>query len=326
MSRLSDIEPKKDSFCIGETPGPESVTAEAGLREKRVTRVTLWGSVVNLVLTVFKIFAGVLGHSAAMVADGVHSLSDLLSDIVVLVFIRISSKGRDREHEFGHGKFETLATVVVSLMLVVVAAKLISGGVSNIRAAISGTLLPKPGWIALAAAVASVVAKEILYRVTVKVGREVDSPVTVANAWHHRSDAFSSIGSLLAIGGAIVLGRRWTVLDPIASCVIGVMIVVVAVKMAVPSLQELLDASLPEDMEKDIVSMIERVDGVRNAHGLKTRRNGTSVIIEAHIVVDPDITVLQAHGISTAVERVLRAKFGPQTQISLHVEPSLDSE
>lgn len=314
------------NFCIEKVSGTESVEPGAVLREKRITRVTLWGSVVNLVLTVFKILAGVLGHSAAMIADGVHSLSDLLSDIVVLVFIRISSKDRDREHEFGHGKFETLATVVVSLMLVAVAAKLISGGVSSIRAAISGTVLPKPGWIALAAAAVSIAAKEILYQVTVRVGREVDSPVTVANAWHHRSDAFSSIGSLLAIGAAIVLGQKWTVLDPIASCVIGVMIVVVAVKMAVPSLQELLDASLPEDMEKDIVALIEGVDGVRNAHGLKTRRNGTSVIIEAHIVVDPDITVLQAHNISTAVEHVLRARYGSRTQISLHVEPSPDAE
>lgn len=314
------------NFCIEKVSGTESVEPGAVLREKRITRVTLWGSVVNLVLTVFKILAGVLGHSAAMIADGVHSLSDLLSDIVVLVFIRISSKDRDREHEFGHGKFETLATVVVSLILVAVAAKLISGGVSSIRAAISGTVLPKPGWIALAAAAVSIAAKEILYQVTVRVGREVDSPVTVANAWHHRSDAFSSIGSLLAIGAAIVLGQKWTVLDPIASCVIGVMIVVVAVKMAVPSLQELLDASLPEDMEKDIVALIEGVDGVRNAHGLKTRRNGTSVIIEAHIVVDPDITVLQAHNISTAVEHAVCAKFGPQTQIALHVEPSPDAE
>lgn len=302
------------------------LSPEAKEREKRVTRVTLWGSVVNLLLTVFKILAGVFGRSAAMVADGVHSLSDLMSDIVVLVFIRVSSKAKDREHEFGHGKFETLATVVVSLILVVVAANLISSGVSSIRAVISGELLPTPGWIALVAAAVSVVSKEILYRVTVKVGREVDSPVTVANAWHHRSDAFSSIGSLAAVGGAILLGQKWTVLDPIASCVIGVMIIVVAVKMAVPSLQELLDASLPEDVEKDIMDIISGVDGVRSAHGLKTRRNGTSVVMEAHVVVNPEITVEKAHEISTAVEHAIRAKLGPQTQISLHIEPSIDAE
>ena len=297
----------------------QPLDAAAVARERRVTRVTLWGSVVNLVLTAFKICAGVLGHSAAMIADGVHSLSDLMSDVVVLVFIRISSKGRDRDHEFGHGKFETLATVIVSVILVVVAANLISGGIRSIRSVVSGGTLPRPGWIALAAAAVSVVAKEILYR-------EVDSPVTVANAWHHRSDALSSVGSLLAIGGAIVLGQKWTVLDPLASCAIGVMIIVVAVKMAVPSLQELLDVSLPEDMERGIVETIESVDGVKSAHGLKTRRSGSSVIIEAHVVVDPRISIVEAHGISTAVERALRGKLGAQTQISLHVEPSADAE
>lgn len=295
-------------------------------REKRITRVTLWGSAVNLVLTAMKIAAGTFGRSAAMIADGVHSLSDLMSDIVVLVFIRISSKDKDREHEFGHGKFETLATAVVSLILVVVSAKLISGGIGSIKAVIGGAVLPKPGWIALAAAAISIIAKEIVYRVTAKVGREVDSPVTVANAWHHRSDAMSSIGSLLAIGGAIALGQKWTVLDPIASCIIGVMIVIVAVKMAVPSLQELLDVSLPEETEKDIIEVIESVEGVRSAHGLKTRRNGPSVIIEAHLVVDPESTVDRAHNISTEVEHTLRTKYGIQTQISLHVEPSADAE
>ena len=152
----------------------------------------------------------------------------------------------------------------------------------------------------------SVVAKEILYQVTVKVGKEVDSPVTVANAWHHRSDALSSVGSLLAIGGA--------------------MIVVVAVKMAVPSLQELLDVSLPEDVERSIMETIVSVDGVKSAHGLKTRRNGTSVIMEAHIVVDPQISIFRAHEISTEVERAIRGKLGAQTQISLHIEPSADAE
>ena len=313
----------KDTCIEGDS---QPLDAAAAARERRVTRVTLWGSVVNLVLTAFKICAGILGHSAAMIADGVHSLSDLMSDIVVLVFIRISSKGKDRDHEFGHGKFETLATVIVSVILVVVAANLISGGITSIRAVVSGGTIPRPGWIALAAAAVSVVAKEILYQATVKVGREVDSPVTVANAWHHRSDAFSSVGSLLAIGGAIVLGQKWTVLDPIASCVIGIMIIVVAVKMAVPSLQELLDVSLPEDMEQGIVETIEAVAGVKSAHGLKTRRNGSSVIIEAHIVVDPRISIVEAHGISTAVERALRSKLGAQTQISLHVEPSADAE
>lgn len=294
-------------------------------REQEIRSITLWGAVVNIVLTVLKIIAGVLGRSAAMIADGVHSLSDLLSDIVVIVFTHISSKGKDRDHSFGHGKFETLATLIVSVILLVVGADLMAGGVKSIIAVMGGEVLPKPGYIALAAAVVSIAAKEILYRVTVRKGQKVNSPVVIANAWHHRSDAFSSIGSLVGIGGAILLGEKWTVLDPLASCAISVAIIVVAVKMALPSLAELLETSLPENIEKEITDTAMEVAGVNDIHELKTRRNGISFIIDAHIVVSPDMTVVEAHDIATAVEDRLREKYGNETQISIHVEPDRNS-
>ena len=294
-------------------------------REQEIRSITLWGAVVNIALTVLKIVAGVLGRSAAMIADGVHSLSDLLSDIVVIVFTHISSKGKDRDHSFGHGKFETLATLIVSIILLAVGADLMAGGVKSIIAVMGGEVLPKPGYIALAAAVVSIAAKEILYRVTVRKGQKVNSPVVIANAWHHRSDAFSSIGSLVGIGGAILLGEKWTVLDPLASCAISVAIIVVAVKMALPSLAELLETSLPENIEKEITDTAMEVDGVNDIHELKTRRNGISFIIDAHIVVSPDMTVVEAHDIATAVEDRLREKYGNETQISIHVEPDRDS-
>ena len=294
-------------------------------REQEIRSITLWGAVVNIVLTVLKIIAGVLGRSAAMIADGVHSLSDLLSDIVVIVFTHISSKGKDRDHSFGHGKFETLATLIVSIILLAVGADLMAGGVKSIIAVVGGEVLPKPGYIALAAAIVSIVAKEILYRVTVRKGQKVNSPVVIANAWHHRSDAFSSVGSLVGIGGAILLGEKWTVLDPLASCAISVAIIVVAVKMALPSLAELLETSLPENIEKEITQTAMEVAGVNDIHELKTRRNGISFIIDAHIVVSPDMTVVEAHDIATAVEDRLREKYGNETQISIHVEPDRDS-
>lgn len=294
-------------------------------REQEIRSITLWGAVVNIALTVLKIVAGVLGRSAAMIADGVHSLSDLLSDIVVIVFTHISSKGKDRDHSFGHGKFETLATLIVSVILLVVGADLMAGGVKSIIAVMGGEVLPKPGYIALAAAVVSIAAKEILYRATVRKGQKVNSPVVIANAWHHRSDAFSSIGSLVGIGGAILLGEKWTVLDPLASCAISVAIIVVAVKMALPSLAELLETSLPENIEKEITDTAMEVDGVNDIHELKTRRNGISFIIDAHIVVSPSMTVVEAHDIATAVEDRLREKYGNETQISIHVEPDRDS-
>lgn len=295
-------------------------------REKEIRRITLWGAVVNIVLTAGKIVAGIAGRSAAMVADGIHSLSDLLSDAVVLLFTHISSKGKDRDHSFGHGKFETLATLIVSIILIAVGGNLMSNGVRNIIGLFNGVEIPKPGYIALVAAAVSIVLKEWLYHATVRVGKKTGSTVVIANAWHHRSDALSSIGSLIGIGGAIVLGDKWTVLDPLASCIISIAIIVVAVKMALPSLAELLETSLPEDIEKEIIQITSSVKGVNDIHDLKTRRNGISFIIDAHIVVNPEISIVEAHDISTEVEEALRTKYGPETQLSIHVEPDRTSK
>lgn len=288
--------------------------------------MTLWGALVNMGLTVFKLLAGIFGRSAAMVADGIHSLSDLLSDAVVLFFTHISSKGNDKGHSFGHGKFETFATMIVSLMLLIVGAGMMKNGINSIIDILNGNILPKPGWIAIAAAVVSIAAKEILYRVTARVGRKVDSPVVIANAWHHRSDAMSSIGSLVGIGGAMILGSKWTILDPLAACAISIAIIVVAVKMGLPSIEELLEASLPEDVEYEIRETASAVPGVRNIHALKTRRNGVSYIIDAHILVDPQISVVESHEIASQVENALSSRYGKETQVNIHVEPDIAGE
>ena len=295
-------------------------------RTAKVTFVTLVGSVVNIILTVFKIFAGVLGRSTAMIADGIHSLSDLLSDIVVIVFVKISAKGRDKDHDYGHGKFETFATLIISLMLIVVAANLMSGGINKIRLILDGGEVSSPGMIALWAAVASIVLKEILYRYTIIQGKALNSPMMIANAWHHRSDAFSSVGSLLGIAGAIFLGDKFVILDPITGCVISIFILVMAVKMSVPAIKELLDVSLPDDVEEKIEATAKSVKGVVDLHELKTRREGPGIIMEGHLVLDSDISLKEAHNISKKVEESLRKEFGPETQISLHLEPEDDSQ
>lgn len=295
-------------------------------RTAKVTFVTLVGSVVNIILTVFKIFAGVLGRSTAMIADGIHSLSDLLSDIVVIVFVKISAKGRDKDHDYGHGKFETFATLIISLMLIVVAVNLMSGGINKIRQILDGGEVSSPGMIALWAAVASIVLKEILYRYTIIQGKALNSPMMIANAWHHRSDAFSSVGSLLGIAGAIFLGNKFVILDPITGCVISIFILVMAVKMSVPAIKELLDVSLPDDVEEKIEATAKSVKGVVDLHELKTRREGPGIIMEGHLVLDSDISLKEAHNISKKVEESLRKEFGPETQISLHLEPEDDAE
>lgn len=295
-------------------------------RTAKVTFVTLVGSVVNIILTVFKIFAGVLGRSTAMIADGIHSLSDLLSDIVVIVFVKISAKSRDKDHDYGHGKFETFATLIISLMLIVVAVNLMSGGINKIRQILDGGEVSSPGMIALWAAVASIVLKEILYRYTIIQGKALNSPMMIANAWHHRSDAFSSVGSLLGIAGAIFLGDKFVILDPITGCVISIFILVMAVKMSVPAIKELLDVSLPDDVEEKIEATAKSVKGVVDLHELKTRREGPGIIMEGHLVLDSEISLKEAHDISKKVEESLRKEFGTETQISLHLEPEDDAE
>ena len=282
-------------------------------RTAKVTFVTLVGSVVNIILTVFKIFAGVLGRSTAMIADGIHSLSDLMSDIVVIVFVKISAKGRDKDHDYGHGKFETFATLIISLMLIVVAVNLMSGGINKIRQILDGGEVSSPGMIALWAAVASIVLKEILYRYTIIQGKALNSPMMIANAWHHRSDAFSSVGSLLGIAGAIFLGDKFVILDPITGCVISIFILVMAVKMSVPAIKELLDVSLPDDVEEKIEATAKSVKGVVDLHELKTRREGPGIIMEGHLVLDSEISLKEAHDISKKVEESLRKEFGTET-------------
>lgn len=294
-------------------------------RAQEIRRITVVGAIVNIILTILKIIAGILGRSAAMVADGIHSLSDLLSDIVVLVFTHISSKGKDKKHSFGHGKFETLATLIVSVILVAAGARLMADGIRSIIEVTNGKIIPAPGSIALWAAIISIISKEILYHATMRIAKRANSPVVIANAWHHRSDALSSIGALAGIGGAMVLGDKWTILDPIASCCISIAIIVVAIKMALPSLAELLETSLPDEIEKDIINIANSVQGVDDIHELKTRRNGISYIMDAHIVVNPHISITEAHNIATDVENAIREKYGNETQINIHIEPDQES-
>lgn len=295
-------------------------------RTKQITTVTLVGAVVNVLLTIAKCLAGIFARSSAMLADGIHSLSDLLSDAVVLVFVKLSGKERDEDHKYGHGKYETFATLVISVMLLVVAAELMSSGISKIEDIINGVEVPAPGMLALWAAIISILAKEFLYQYTVRVGRKIDSPMMIANAWHHRSDALSSIGSLLGIAGAIFLGKQYIILDPLAACVISIFIIVMSVKMSIPAIKELLEVSLPKEKEARIAEIIRSVSGVVGLHELKTRQVGSGIVMDAHLVMDSELSLRQAHDISKNVEAALHAEYGDNIQISLHLEPEDDSE
>ena len=290
-------------------------------RQREIYRVTIVGSVVNMLLLIFKFGAGIVGNSAAMVADAVHSLSDFVTDIVVILFVRLSGRPADEDHGYGHGKFETLATLFVSLVLFGVAVMLFVGGVKDIVAVARGRQLAEPTMVALIAAVISIIAKELLYHYTVKCGEKLNSQVVVANAWHHRSDAFSSIGVLAGVGGAMFLGGSWAVLDPIAATIVSLFIVKVAYSLLMPSLEELLERSLPKDVEQRIEQIILSVDGVSSPHHLRTRRIGSAYAIEVHIRMDGNLTLTQAHAVTTTVERLLKQEFGDSTHVGIHTEP-----
>lgn len=294
---------------------------EATNREKSIYKVTWIGSIVNFLLLVFKFIAGFLGHSSALVADAVHSLSDFATDIIVIVFVKISGKPEDDDHRYGHGKYETLATALIGVALFAVGIGLLVSGATKVADVIKGVVLPGPSMIALVAAAVSIVAKEILYRYTVRVGKNLNSQAVVANAWHHRSDAFSSIGTLIGIGGAILLGEKWRILDPLAAIVVSAFIIKVAADLLKPCVDELLERSLPAETEKRILDIIASFPEVSSPHHLRTRRIGNHIAIEVHLRMDGKTSLEDAHTVATNVERQLKSEFGPDTHIGIHMEP-----
>lgn len=279
------------------------------------------GGAVNVLLLLFKFVAGIVGHSAAMVADAVHSLSDFVTDVIVLVFVHISGKPKDKSHDYGHGKFETLAMTVIGLALLVVAVGIVYSGMTKIIDWANGTDLEAPGMLALWAALLSIVLKEGVYRYSMVKARELNSQAVEANAWHHRSDALSSLGTAIGIGGAIFLGKRWTVLDPIASVVVGMFIVKVAIDLLRRGIGDLMEQSLPDAVEEEMLQMVGAIPGVVEPHNLRTRRIGNHYAIELHIRMDGDISLRESHDKASEVEDMLRNRYGEDTHVAVHVEP-----
>ena len=290
-------------------------------RSKEIYKVTLVGGAVNVILLLFKFAAGIIGHSAAMVADAVHSLSDFLTDIIVLLFVHISSKPKDKSHDYGHGKYETLAMTLIGLALLTVAIGIIYSGLVSIRQWVAGEQLEAPGLLALWAALLSIILKEAVYHYSMIKARQLNSQAVEANAWHHRSDALSSIGTAIGIGGAIFLGQRWAVLDPLASVIVGLFIVKVSLSLLRGGIGDLMEQSLPDEVEDEILQLVATVPGVVEPHELCTRRIGNHYAIELHILMDGNISLCQAHDKATEVEDLLRSRYGEDTHIAVHVEP-----
>lgn len=290
-------------------------------RETKICKVTFVGAVVNIILTTAKLIAGVLGNSAAMVADAIHSLSDFATDVAVVLFVKIAEKPRDENHDFGHGKFETLSSVLVGLVLFCVGFGILRYGVFQIIAFSKGETLASPCHIAFIAAIASIVVKELLYRYTVIKGKELSSPAVIANAWHHRSDAFSSVGTAIGIGGALFLGDKWVVLDPIAAIIVSVIVIKSSIEFILPGVNDLLEKSLPHEIEDEMLQIIKKIPYVSDPHNLRTRSIGTNYAVEVHIRLPGAMPVSESHELTQEIEHRIKERFGQRTHIIVHVEP-----
>ncbi len=290
-------------------------------RFAQASRVIWVGFLANLLLTLLKFVAGILGRSSAMVADAIHSVSDFITDLVIAGSLKMASRPRDGNHKYGHGKVETLAAAFVGGVLFVVGAGILYSGGDSIIGHFSGSQIKRPGMVALYAALLSIVVKELLFQYTIITGRRVKSPVVVANAWHHRSDAYSSLATLIGISGSIFLGPQWVILDPIAAIVVSFFIFRVSLSIMKEALMELIETSLPEKSENEILDIAGGVDGVVNPHDLKTRKIGSNIAIDLHIQVQQDLNIKQAHDITVRLEKRLREKYGEETHISVHTEP-----
>lgn len=291
-------------------------------REKRIYRVTLAGTAVNAALIALKLVAGIVGRSAAMTADAIHSVTDFATDVIVLVFVKIAGKPGDADHRYGHGKYETFAAMIIGVILAAAGVALGINGTRLVIDSLRGKTLEQPGMIALVVAVISILSKEILYRYTIKAGREENSDALTANAWHHRSDAMSSVGTLAGIAGAMFLGVQWRILDPIAAIVVSLFIIKAGYDIFRPAMNELMESALPAEQQKEIRDIILGVDGIERIHHLRTRKVGNSIAIDLHAKMNGDICLRHAHEIASEAERRIRANYGPRTYINIHMEPA----
>ena len=292
---------------------------ESEYRYQQMKKVTLIGVVTNIFLAVSKILLGFIGQSQALIADGVHSLADLISDLIVLVAAKKASEKADAEHPYGHGRFETVAEVALGSFLMAVAAGILIDALSRVY---EPERLLSPTWFALVAAAFSIFANEGLYQYTIRVAKKIKSKLLTANAWHHRSDAISSIIALVGIGGSMM---GFGMLDAIAAIGVSLLIAKVGWDITSRSLKELVDTALEPDKVEEIRRAIMTVDGVKAVHSLRTRHQGSNALVDVHIlVVNSRMSVSEGHQISERVMRRLISDVEEVTDVTVHIDPEDD--
>ena len=288
------------------------------LPERKITHLSIW---VNVVLTGLKLAAGIFGRSQALIADAVHSLSDFATDIAVLIGLRFTSKPKDLDHAYGHGKYETLVAAIIGMALAYVGIRIAGTAIQRVFHAMHGDPLTMPSAFAFWAAVLSIAVKEWLYRATMKVARATGSAALVANAWHHRSDAFSSIATAAGVGAAAFLGNDWLILDPIAALFVSVFLLKIAWRIIREQVGDLTDQSLAPAVCEEILALARGIPGIVEPHNLRTRMVGRIPVIDLHIRLRADLPLREAHDLASALERALRQRFGKETIANLHLEP-----
>ena len=288
------------------------------LPERKITLLSIW---INVVLTGLKLAAGIFGRSQALIADAIHSLSDFATDVAVLIGLRFTSKPKDSDHAYGHGKYETIVAAVIGLALAYVGVRIAGTAIQRIFHAMHGDPLPMPSAFAFWAAVASIAVKEWLYRATMKVARATGSAALVANAWHHRSDAYSSIATAAGVGADAFQGDDWLILDPIAALFVSVFLLKIAWRIVREQIGELTDQSLAPEVCAEILALARGIPGIEQPHNLRTRMVGRFPVIDLHVRLRADLPLREAHAIATTLERALRDRFGKETIANLHLEP-----
>ncbi len=291
-------------------------------RNRQVKRITWIGLILNIFLTVLKFVGGIVGHSEAIIADAVHSVSDFGTDLALLLGIRAWSKPRDERHPFGHERIETIIALFMGVFLAVVGIWIVQDSLRGIEKA----HLLQPGYIALIAAGVSIVSKEIMYHWTRHVGRKTSSMALMANAWHHRSDALSSIPAGLAVLGAILLPPEWAFLDRIGALVVCIFLFHAAYRIIAPAINELLDTVPESHVPRELLEIITQTPGVMLVHKVRTRSAGAHVLTDAHIEVDPDISVTAGHDIAERIKQRVLQQLPEVAEITIHVEPYGDTK
>jgi len=296
------------------------ISMDSAWRKHKEKQCTLTGMTCDVCLSALKIVTGFVGHSSAILADGIHSIGDTVTDVLVFAMVRLSGKGVDERYRYGRGKYETLAAFLISIILVVVALGLMVEGIQDVLESLKGKTLERPHNIALIVGIVAVIVKEGLYHYTRITGRKTNSTALKAYAWHHRADALSTAATLLGVAGAMFLGEQWRILDPLAAVAVSVLILVLAYRMGRPAVEELLEVSLPQEEQDKIADIVNNTAGVKAFHNLRTRRNGNLRVVDIHVKVDGGLSVNDSHAITREIERELSNALG-EVMTNIHVEP-----